>query len=194
MKIGVTQSCLVSHIIYSVLLYRWWLVRMFHVSCPSLPAELTLVKLWERVLSLHFLHIPVPRHTDDFAFNYGDFEGFFLVSIVIFTPWKSKTKQRMVFRMIHGARIPDPTNGQSLVFGLPGYRFYSVFVCVCLFPLFVQKNPLLPSHKFGVQHNHSWVPKWPRSVYRRQPQMRLSISTKTDGAPVMEKVSNHPQS
>ena len=31
-------------------------------------------------------------------------------------PRKSKTKQRMVFRMIHGARIPDPTNGQSLVF------------------------------------------------------------------------------
>ena len=36
-------------------------------------------------------------------------------------PWKSKTKQRMFLRMIHGFRIPDATNGQSLVFGLPGY-------------------------------------------------------------------------
>ena len=30
-------------------------------------------------------------------------------------PWKSKTKQRIVFRIIHEFRIPDPTNGQSLV-------------------------------------------------------------------------------
>ena len=36
-------------------------------------------------------------------------------------PWKSKTKQRTFLRMIHGFRIPDATNGQSLVFGLPGY-------------------------------------------------------------------------
>ena len=27
----------------------------------------------------------------------------------------------LVFRMIHGSRIPDPTNRQSLVFGLPRY-------------------------------------------------------------------------
>ena len=30
----------------------------------------------------------------------------------IHVPWESKTKQRMVFRMIHGFRIPDPTKGQ----------------------------------------------------------------------------------
>ena len=27
----------------------------------------------------------------------------------------------LVFRMIHGARIPEPTKGQSLVFGLPEF-------------------------------------------------------------------------
>ena len=31
-------------------------------------------------------------------------------------PWKSKTKQRMVFRMIHEFRIPDPTNGKKIGF------------------------------------------------------------------------------
>ena len=39
-------------------------------------------------------------------------------------PWKSKTKQRMVFRMIHVFRIPDPTNGQNLV-GLDFLGIYS---------------------------------------------------------------------
>ena len=41
---------------------------------------------------------------------------------LILTLEVQSTKQRMVFRMIHGARIPDPTMGQSLVFGLPGLR------------------------------------------------------------------------
>ena len=34
---------------------------------------------------------------------------------IYYTPWKSKTKQRTVIRMIHGFGIPNPTNGQSLV-------------------------------------------------------------------------------
>ena len=34
-------------------------------------------------------------------------------------PWESKTKQRMIFRKIHGFRIPDPTKGQA-TFGRRG--------------------------------------------------------------------------
>ena len=44
-------------------------------------------------------------------------------------PWKSKTKQRMVFRMIHRKGFPT-TNGQSLVFGLPRQTQGLVFKCL----------------------------------------------------------------
>ena len=63
---------------------------------------------------------------------------------------------------------------------------FTVSLCACLFHFFQKPTT---SHKFGVQHNHSWVLKWPRSVYRRRPQMRLCISPKTDGAPVAAKVA-----
>ena len=47
----------------------------------------------------------------------GDCEGSFPPNIYIYIYPGSPADQTkwLVFRMIHGARIPDPTNGQSLV-------------------------------------------------------------------------------
>jgi len=52
------------------------------------------------------------------GFKWHPFEGY--IYTYIYIPWMSKTKQKMVFRMI---QIKDslPTNGQSLVFGLTEY-------------------------------------------------------------------------
>ena len=41
--------------------------------------------------------------------------GGYLLCISLRISWKFKTTQSMVFGMIHGSRIPDPTNGQNLV-------------------------------------------------------------------------------
>ena len=40
---------------------------------------------------------------------------------------KKDQTEWLVVWMIHGARIPDPTNGQSLVFGIPGCGVCSMF-------------------------------------------------------------------
>ena len=52
----------------------------------------------------------------------------------------------LIFRMIHGARIPDPTNGQSLVFGLPGY-ISTVFIC--FMDLWISKRNKFLLFSFG---------------------------------------------
>ena len=42
-------------------------------------------------------------------------------------PWKSSRPNKVAgFRMIHGARIPDPTMGQSLIFGLPRVHYMTI--------------------------------------------------------------------
>ena len=60
-------------------------------------------------------------------------------------PWKSKTKQGMFLRMIHGFRIPDATNGQSLVFGLPGY--------IDMIYIYIHTN----THIYTYKHTHTYI-------------------------------------
>ena len=70
--------------------------------------------------------------------------------IVLHIPWKSKTKQRMVF---------PTTKEQSLVFGLPWYTWYYLQVCVsvCIY-MFTCSCTLRKSNWIRYHRHHQTYP------------------------------------